>query len=102
MIKFFQNRYVMSEDGAKNLFSAIIWSTVMNISFMLPLILSFMFFGKYLDIMLNGSKVVETEWFLYLGLSAVFFVIMYFVASHQYNFSLLASAIVNLAFGRVW
>lgn len=85
MIKFFQNRYVMSEDGAKNLFSAIIWSTVMNISFMLPLILSFMFFGKYLDIMLNGSKVVETEWFLYLGLSVVFFVIMYFVASHQYN-----------------
>ncbi len=43
MLKFFQDKFAMSEKGAKNLSVSIIWSVLMDISFMIPVIFVFNF-----------------------------------------------------------
>jgi ATP-binding cassette subfamily B protein IrtB len=45
MLKYFQNKYAMSEKGAKDLLCAIIWTVVMDIGYMVPVVLGF----KFLD-----------------------------------------------------
>ena len=85
MNKLFQRLYAMSEKGANDLIKAAAWSSLMDLSMMLPVILAFQFLDATLQTLL-GNTAVETHGILYYAvLSIVSFGIMFIVAYFQYN-----------------
>lgn len=85
MIKFFQNRYAMSEKGAKDFIKSIIWTVIMNLSLMAPVILGFQFLDEYLSALLNDSGSFESRILYYIIMSAAFLLVMYVIAYFQYD-----------------
>lgn len=85
MLNYFQNRYAMSEKGAKDLLHSIIWTVVMDISFMIPVVLSFIFLEEYMGLLLNSSNVPEKSIFYYVSMSIAFFFVILVIAYFQYN-----------------
>ena len=49
MIKYFQNRFALTEKGAKDLRQGIVSSTLLNLVLMLPPTYLFFFLMEYLD-----------------------------------------------------
>jgi ATP-binding cassette subfamily B protein IrtB len=84
MLKYFQNKYVMSEKGAKDLFHSIIWTLVMDISFMIPVVLSFIFLDEYMSLLFKSPN-SQNSIFYYVVMSAAIFPIMYIIAYFQYD-----------------
>ncbi|TCO69160.1 ABC transporter ATP-binding protein [Marinisporobacter balticus] len=85
MLNYFQNKYVMSEKGAKDLFRSIIWTVVMDISFMVPVVLSFKFLDEYMNLLLNSSNHQKNSILYYVIMSVAFFLVMLVIAYVQYN-----------------
>lgn len=85
MIKYFQNKYAMSEKGAENLLRSIIWTVVMDISFMAPIVLSFKFLDENIRCLLEGSSRPANNLTYYVIISAVFFFVMLAIAYFQYD-----------------
>ena len=85
MIKYFQKKYAMSREGATNLLKAIISHTFVNISFMLPVILSFMFLQQYIYILLGKTPEFNFTMLHYGLFALLFFVIMYIIALIDYD-----------------
>ncbi len=85
MLKYFQKKYAMSPKGAKDLLHSIIWTIVMDISFMLPVILGFNFLNERLSLLLGSSQVQGSGALYYVIMSVIFFVIMFVIAYFQYN-----------------
>ncbi len=85
MLKYFQNKYALSEKGAKDLFNAIIWTIVMDISFMAPVIIGFQFLDEYLGFLLNPSGDSQKSIAYYGVMSAAFFVVMLVIGYFQYD-----------------
>jgi len=84
MLKFFQNKYALSEKGAKDLFNAIIWTIIMDISFMAPVILAFMFLDEHMQLLLNLSGEPQKSIAYYGVVSVVVFVAMLVIGYFQY------------------
>lgn len=85
MINYFQDKFALSEEGAKNLLNAIILSTLMNISFMFPVIIGFQFLDQSLVAMLGGSKGGIGS-IRYYGIMAVISIlVMFIIAYYQYD-----------------
>jgi len=87
MIKYLQNRYSMSQQGAKDLFHAIGWTVLMDLSFMLPVILGFKFLDEYIQKVFDVSNNSVDGMLYYLIMSAIFLIIMYVLVYIQYNSS---------------
>jgi len=85
MITYFQNRYALSEKGAKDLLSAIIWTVIMNISFMAPVILGFKFLDEYMSLLSSPVNNPRNSLTYYVVMSAALFLVMLIIASFQYN-----------------
>jgi len=85
MIKYFQNKYAMSEKGAKDLLHSIIWTVVMDISFLAPVILSFYFLDEHISSLINSSTSQKSSFLYYVILSVVSFLIMFVIATFQYD-----------------
>jgi ATP-binding cassette subfamily B protein IrtB len=85
MLKYFQNKYALSEKGAKDLFHAIIWTIIMDISFMAPVILGFKFLDEYMGELLNSSSATQRTIQYYAVMSLVFFVVMLVIGFFQYD-----------------
>ena len=85
MLRYFQNKYAMSEKGAKYLFNSIIWTVVMHISFMVPVVLGFKFLDEQMILLLNPSSKQGSSILYYLIMSLAFFLVMLFIAYFQYN-----------------
>ncbi len=85
MIKYFQNKYAMSEKGARDLLHSIIWTVLMDISFMIPVILSFQFLNEQMNSMLNSSGNPGSSIVYYVVMSVAFFLVMFVIAYFQYN-----------------
>jgi ATP-binding cassette subfamily B protein len=85
MIKYLQNKYAMSEKGAKDLLHSIIWTVVMDLSFMIPVVLSFIFLDQYMSLLLDSSHKPGNSIGYYLVMSAAFFLLMLLIANFQYN-----------------
>jgi ATP-binding cassette, subfamily B, bacterial IrtB/YbtQ len=85
MIKYFQNKYALSEKGSKDLRTSIIWTLVMDISFMLPVILGLKFLDEYLGVLITPSAGPLSSILYYVVIAAVFFVIMFILAYFQYD-----------------
>lgn len=85
MLKYFQNKYAMSEKGAKDLITSIIWTIVMDISFMFPVILGFKFLDEYLSLLLNSANNQRDSILYYAMMSVAFFLVMFVIAYFQYD-----------------
>ena len=85
MRKYFQRAYAMSEQGAKDFVHSIIWSTLLDISFMLPIVLGFQFLDQNLRSLITGTSLPDNNMLLYFGLSLLAFCIMVIIAYMQYN-----------------
>lgn len=84
MIRYFQNRYAMSEKGAKDLIKSIIWTVILEISFMVPVVFSFKFLDEYMNVLLNNSTTKDSILY-YVIMSIAFFIVMFVIAYFQYN-----------------
>lgn len=85
MLKYFQNKYALSEKGAKDFLRSIIWTVVMDISFMIPVILGFKFLNEHMSSLLSDSGNSTSSILYYVIMSAAFFVLMFVIAYFQYD-----------------
>ena len=85
MIRFFQNKYAMTERGARDLLKSIVWTIVMDLSFMLPTIIGFLFLSKNLGTYLNLPEGSGGNILYYAIMSAAFLLVMFVLAYIQYN-----------------
>ncbi len=84
MIKYFQNRFALSQEGAKDLRTAIIAHTFLNLSFILPIIVAFAFLDDYIRHWQTGSPLERGMWF-YVIFAVVAFVVMFVIAYIDYD-----------------
>lgn len=82
MIKYFQNRFALSEKGAKDLRRGIAFSTLLNLALMLPPSYLFLFLMEYLEA--DSSIGQHTLWF-YVLLAVVLMCVMFFISRWQYD-----------------
>lgn len=75
----------MSEKGAKNLTVSIVWSAIMDISFMIPVIFGFQFLDGYLNALLNNSGSPESSVLYYVIMAVAALLVMFVIAYFQYD-----------------
>lgn len=85
MLKVFQNKYAMTEKGARDLLRSIIWTVVMDLSFMIPVILGFQFLDEYLRVLSGAQGGAVSGMLYYVIMSVVVFLVMFVIAYFQYD-----------------
>lgn len=85
MLKFFQEKYAMSEKGAKDLLKSIIWSVIMDLSFMIPVLLGFNFLDVNLKALLHSASAPDNNVLYYVIMSAAALLVMFVIAYFQYD-----------------
>ena len=85
MRKYFQDKFAMSEKGAKNLIVSIIWSAIMNISFMIPVVFGFQFLDEHLANLLNASNAPASSVLYYVIMAVAALLVMFVIAYFQYD-----------------
>ena len=58
MIHYFENRFALSEKGARSLAGGIVFSALLNIVLMLPVIFLFIFLTDYLQPVIDPQSTV--------------------------------------------
>lgn len=81
MIRYFQTRFALSEKGAKDFCKGVVFSTLLNLAFMLPATYLFFFLMEYLG---ENSPAKHSFWF-YVVLAGVLAGVMYFISRRQYD-----------------
>ncbi len=85
MKKYLQKKYTLSDAGSNDVSKSIASSTLINLSLMLPMMLSFMFIRQYIDRFLGNEAVVNLGLIHFIGIIIAIFVVMYFIAKNDYN-----------------
>ncbi len=85
MRKYFQDKFAMSEKGAKNLITSIIWSAIMDLSFMFPVILGFQFLDEHLGTLINASNAQGSSVLYYVIMAVAALLVMFVIAYFQYD-----------------
>lgn len=85
MLRYFQDKYAMSTKGAKDLFNSIIWTLLMDLCFMIPVVLSFKFLDEYMNSFINSSSTPKNNIMYYIIISVIAFLIMFLIVYFQYN-----------------
>ncbi len=85
MLKYIQKRFAMSEQGARDFIKGVLWTTLQNLSFMLPVILVYLFLQHFLSPYLNGQEVVTTSIWEYIAFSIMAIGIIYAITRFQYE-----------------
>lgn len=85
MIKYFQNRFALSEKGAKSFLGSILLTTLLNIAMLLPAVFVFLFLTEYLrPVMSPGASVSNGFWY-YVAVALVFMAVIYIISLFQYT-----------------
>ena len=82
MIKYLQQRFALTNKGAKDMIRGIIFSTLLNFALMLPPCYLFFFLTKRID---NNSLSQHHQLVFYLILAVVLAVIMFIITRWQYD-----------------
>ena len=85
MRKYFQDKFALSEKGAKNLIVSIVWSAIMDLSFMFPVILGFQFLDEHLGTLLNVSTPSGSSVLYYVIMAVAALLVMFIIAYFQYD-----------------
>ncbi len=84
MIEFFQKRFALSLEGAKDLKTAIFVRAFLNITFLFPVIVTFIFLDDWVKVLLESSE-PKYGLVFYIILSFVFFLVMLIVSYIDYE-----------------
>lgn len=84
MISHFQKKYALSKEGASDLVKGIIWTIFSDFSFMLPVILSMIFFDGAVKLLLDQGPVPQKSLSFYALLGLGFLIVMYAISYFQY------------------
>ena len=85
MIHYFENRFALSEKGARSLAGGIVFSALLNIALMLPVIFLFIFLTDYLQPVIDPQNTVMHGIWYYTVIAVAFFAVAYVVALLQYK-----------------
>lgn len=87
MVTYFQDKYALSKEGAKDFIQAVLWTTLLNLSFMAPLMFGAVLIRDIVASIYDPSQILEIS--LYRnGLPLVLsFIVMFVVAHKQYEAS---------------
>ena len=84
MIRFIQNRFAMTEKGARNLMKGITYSTLLNLVLLLPGLLVFILFNDSVTDD-NAISCPSISWWIYLLIGMLIAVLMFVVGYVQYG-----------------
>jgi ATP-binding cassette, subfamily B, bacterial IrtB/YbtQ len=85
MITTIQRRLALSEKGAKDFIKGTVFTTMLNISLMLPAVFMFFFLNEYLNKVLEPATSIEHTIWYYILLALGFMLIMFVIAILQYR-----------------
>jgi len=85
MRKYFQDIYAMSDKGAKDLMRGIIWTVVMYISFMIPVVFGVNFLDERLNVLMGASGEPGRGMLYYGGMAVAALLVMYAITYFQYD-----------------
>lgn len=85
MLKIFQDKFAMSEKGSKDLLKSIIWTVLMDISFMIPVIFGFKFLDDNLKMLLDSTGAAANGVLYYVIMSVAALLVMFVIAYFQYG-----------------
>lgn len=84
MIRYFREKYAMSEIGAKNLAKSIFSHTLLNLSKILPPVIGFVYIFQYIGSFVGETDVPSLSWYQYIGVIFAMFVLMFLIARWDY------------------
>ena len=85
MLNFIQNRFALSRKGARDFITGTLWTTIQNISLMLPAVYMFSFLNKYLSNVFDPLAEVTNDIWYYVLLGIGFMLLMFVIAIFQYR-----------------
>ncbi len=85
MKTYFQKTFALSDQGVEDFIQSIIWSTLLNISYMFPAILAFYFIRESIFSLEKQGTGMESGMIFYSIIAIVLAVIMYLIAVKQYD-----------------
>ena len=84
LMTFLQHRLALSPSGVRDFKRGVLYTTLLNIAFILPITFIFLFLSDYLRPLL-GMGEPTYSWTLYAGLAIAFSVILYILSGLQYK-----------------
>ncbi len=85
MKEFLQNKYSLSNKGVDDVFKSIVSSALLNLSLILPMMISFMFLSQYIDKYYAKEGASNFSIWHFLAVIVIAFVVMYFFAKNDYK-----------------
>ncbi len=85
MISIIKRGFALSDKGAKDFIKGTLFTTLLNLSLMLPAVYTFIFLNEYLRQVLNPSNTILHGLVYYIMLAICFIVVMFLIALIQYN-----------------
>jgi ATP-binding cassette, subfamily B, bacterial IrtB/YbtQ len=85
MLNIIRKRFALSRKGARDFVTGTLWTTVQNISLMLPAVYMFSFLDDYLSIVFGSSAKTGNGYWYYVLLGIGFMLIMFMIAVFQYR-----------------
>lgn len=85
MLKSIERTLALSERGAKDFVKGTIWTTLLNVSLMLPAVFMFFFLEEYLNKVLNPATPITHGLWYYILLGLSFMIIIFIIAMFQYS-----------------
>ncbi len=85
MLKTIQNRFALTRKGAKDFMKGVFFTTLLDITLMLPAVFMFLFLDDYLQNTFNISPTNSKELWYYILLGICFMALMYITAILQYK-----------------
>lgn len=83
MITYLQNKFALSLQGAKDLFKGIVYSLLLDLSFMLPVGLAVLALSQYVEPIIGGEA-SQHGWVFYLTLGIGILLLMGWISRQQY------------------
>ncbi len=84
MKEYLKKKYAMTDKGASDVLKSIISSTLLNLSLILPMMISFMFLRQYIDMHFGKVSDMDLGIFAYIGIVMVTLLIMFVLAKNDY------------------
>jgi len=85
MLKSIEKTFSLSEKGAKDFIRGTFWTTLLNISLMLPAVFIFLFLEQYLNKALSPAVEITHGLLYYIIIGLSFMVIIFIIAMFQYS-----------------
>lgn len=85
MNRYFQRRYVLSEEGAANLIRSLVWTTLLDVSYFLPVGFAMLFLADWLNGLLSPHATPRWGMGFAVGAAVVSLGIILVVAMVQYS-----------------